>query len=265
MPSPVKRRDRDDRHALDLRQQMVDVLAQRRKQVGLPSHQIPFVDRDHQCARPSRSTRSAMRRSCSSNALLRVHQNDHDFGEANGAQRVGDGELLEFLLDARAAAQAGGVEKIGSARPCQSRSTAMESRVVPASALVSSRSSPSSRLISVDLPALGRPTMATRMERLEMSVIGRGADVVIGRTPPASASVPASTRAARRRDRSIPRRARPRSGPDRPGRAHRPRSRPLSPACLRSCWRQHGRLAGLAGEVGEGAIGRRQARRGRRS
>mgnify|MGYP003408486660 CR=1 FL=1 len=38
---------------------------------------------------------------------------------------------------------------------------AIESRVMPASGPVSSRSSPSSRLMSVDLPALGRPTMAS--------------------------------------------------------------------------------------------------------
>ena len=39
----------------------------------------------------------------------------------------------------------------------------MASRVVPASGAVSRRSSPISRLISVDLPAFGRPTMATRI------------------------------------------------------------------------------------------------------
>ena len=43
------------------------------------------------------------------------------------------------------------------------RSTAMASRVMPASGPVSSRSSPTSRLISVDLPVLGRPTTATRI------------------------------------------------------------------------------------------------------
>ena len=50
-----------------------------------------------------------------------------------------------------------------SSRPCQSRSTAIASRVMPASGPVSSRSSPSSRLISVDLPVLGRPTTAMRI------------------------------------------------------------------------------------------------------
>ncbi len=47
--------------------------------------------------------------------------------------------------------------------PCQLRSTAIASRVMPASGPVNSRSSPSRRLISVDLPVLGRPTMAMRI------------------------------------------------------------------------------------------------------
>jgi hypothetical protein len=45
-------------------------------------------------------------------------------------------------------------------RPPQSQSTEMESRVMPASGPVSRRCSPIRRLIRVDLPALGRPTMA---------------------------------------------------------------------------------------------------------
>jgi hypothetical protein len=48
-------------------------------------------------------------------------------------------------------------------RPCQSQSTEMESRVMPASGPVKSRSSPIRALISVDLPAFGRPTTAMRI------------------------------------------------------------------------------------------------------
>ena len=88
----------------------------------------------------------------------------HDFGEAHRAQRIRDRELFQLVLDPRAAPHAGSIEQRKS-RPCHSISTAMELRVVPASALVSSRSSPSRRLISVDLPALGRPTIATRIGR----------------------------------------------------------------------------------------------------
>ena len=93
---------------------------------------------------------------------LRIDEDDHDFGKTDGVEGVGDRELLELLLDTRTAAQAGGIVDAHSP-PCQSRSTAMASRVMPASGPVTSRSSPSSRLINVDLPVLGRPTMAMRI------------------------------------------------------------------------------------------------------
>ena len=48
-------------------------------------------------------------------------------------------------------------------RPRHSQSTEIESRVMPASGPVRSRSSRSSVLMSVDLPAFGRPTTAMRM------------------------------------------------------------------------------------------------------
>ena len=49
------------------------------------------------------------------------------------------------------------------ARPSRSNGTRMLSRVVPGCSLAMTRSSPSSRLTSVDLPTLGRPMMAMRM------------------------------------------------------------------------------------------------------
>ena len=58
------------------------------------------------------------------------------------------------------------VSKILKRRPCHSRSRPMASRVMPASGPTSSRSSPRNRLISVDLPAFGRPTTAIRSGRL---------------------------------------------------------------------------------------------------
>ena len=53
-----------------------------------------------------------------------VEEHDHDFGEAHGAQRVGDRELLELVLDPGALAQAGGVEELdraGRARSSRAR------------------------------------------------------------------------------------------------------------------------------------------------
>ena len=73
-------------------------------------------------ARPSRSTRSAIVRSCFSNGIVASSSSDDDFGEAHGAQRVGGGELLQLLDDAGPAAQARGVEQLDAATaPGQSR------------------------------------------------------------------------------------------------------------------------------------------------
>ncbi len=55
------------------------------------------------------------------------------------------------------------VSKSFTRRPRHSHSTDLESRVMPASGPVSSRSSPISALMSVDLPALGRPMTAIRI------------------------------------------------------------------------------------------------------
>jgi len=62
-------------------------------------------------------------------------------------------------------------------RPSCSHSMEIESRVIPASGPVSMRSSPIRRLTRVDLPALGRPTMA----------------IWIGLSPSSSSSTPASS------------------------------------------------------------------------
>ena len=52
----------------------------------------------------------------------RVEQHHHDLGEADRAQRVGDRELFELVLDAGAAAQARGVEQLElAARATSSR------------------------------------------------------------------------------------------------------------------------------------------------
>ena len=98
------------------------------------------------------------------------------------------------------------------------------------------RSSPSSALTSVDLPELGRPTMARRMGwTLVFGIFGSvGFSVVVcpcacarasGRVPPARPM----------RDRPGPRRARPRSRSARPapaGRPRRSRSPPARPSHL---------------------------------
>ena len=52
--------------------------------------------------------------------LLRVHQQDHDFGETDGIERIGNRELFELLLDPGTAPQPGGVVNAeGSILPSQ--------------------------------------------------------------------------------------------------------------------------------------------------
>ena len=138
----------------------------------------------------------------------------------------------------------------------------MASRVMPASGPVSSRSSPSSRLISVDLPELGRPTTAMR--------IGLGG---LASSPPLSPSASAGSRrprarshraaprAAPRRDRRGPRRARRRSRSARPGRARKPRAR--RPRAALPSHLLATRIAGLPDRrtrSAKRAIGRQRAR-----
>ena len=62
-------------------------------------------------ARPSVSIRSAICRSCFSKGGATSSDEDHDLGEADGAERVADGELLELALDPRLAPEAGRVEQ----------------------------------------------------------------------------------------------------------------------------------------------------------
>ena len=96
------------------------------------------------------------------------------------------------------------------------------------------RSSPSSALTSVDLPALGRPTMATRIGRL--LVVRLDACVLVlrllVRRPGALRDRLQAERRQHRRPpaRRCPRRARPRPRPARRARAGRPRRSRPSPA-----------------------------------
>ena len=65
--------------------------------------------------------------------VLGVHHQHDDFGETHGAQRVGDGQLLQLLLDTRTTTQTGGVENAEIAALVVELHRNAESRVVPAS------------------------------------------------------------------------------------------------------------------------------------
>ncbi len=53
-----------------------------------------------------------MARSCFSRPCVSVHHQHHHLGKADGAQRVGDGELLELALDLGPPPQPGGVDEL---------------------------------------------------------------------------------------------------------------------------------------------------------
>ena len=70
--------------------------------------QVPFVDRDdHGAAFLLDQIGDAL--VLLLEGVVDVEQHHHDFGEADGVERVGDRQLFQLLLDARAAAHAGGV------------------------------------------------------------------------------------------------------------------------------------------------------------
>ena len=117
-------------------------------------------------ARPSRSIRSASRRSCSSNLLCASIIRTTTSAKRT-ARSASDTDSFSSLSSMRERRRRPAVSNTRNSRPFQVTSTAMESRVVPASGLVSKRSSPRRRLIIVDLPAFGRPSTATRIGRAE--------------------------------------------------------------------------------------------------
>ena len=104
-------RQGDYARASELRQQAVGLGAQLLRLGALVLDEIPFVEADHH--RPALAFGEVGQRQI---LLLerdrRIQQQDDDFGEAHCTQGVGDRELFELLDDARAPAQAGGVEEL---------------------------------------------------------------------------------------------------------------------------------------------------------
>ena len=103
-----QRRHRDQRHAFHLRQLLVGLIAQFADGAGGLFLQVPFVDRDDDGA--------AFLLDQIGDALVLllegvrdVEQHHHDLGKAHRVERVGDRKLLQLLVDAPAAANAGGV------------------------------------------------------------------------------------------------------------------------------------------------------------
>ena len=104
-------RERHHRDAAHLRQQARAILAQRLEQARLVGHEVPFVEADDE--RPP----LALHEVDDGQVLLLerdrgVEEHHHHLGEAHGAQAIGDRELLQLVVDAGAAAHAGGVVQL---------------------------------------------------------------------------------------------------------------------------------------------------------
>ena len=116
-------------------------------------------------ARPSRSARSAMRRSCCSNGIAASKSTTTTSANLTARSPSLTDNFSSFSCTlAFLRIPAVSKMRIGSAAPSdptQSVRSEIASRVIPASGPVNSRSSPRIWFIRVDLPALGRPTTAT--------------------------------------------------------------------------------------------------------
>ncbi len=124
-------------------------------------------------ARPSRSTRSAICRSCISKGW--VASITSTTTSAKVIERIESWvESFSSFSCTLALRRRPAVSTSRTLMPSNSQSTGMASRVMPASGPVSRRSSPIRALTRVDLPALGRPTMT----------------ILIGLSPSSSSSSP---------------------------------------------------------------------------
>ena len=110
-------------------------------------------------ARPSRSARSAMRKSCCSKGIAASSKTTTTSANLT-ARKPSDTESFSSLSCTLAFLRMPAVSKMRICVPSHSVRSEIASRVIPASGPVSKRSSPKIILISVDFPAFGRPTTA---------------------------------------------------------------------------------------------------------
>ena len=119
-------------------------------------------------ARPSSITRPATARSCFS-SMSPASSTTTTTSARRMASSVSATEAASSRLSIRLRRRMPAVSTSRIGRPRHCHSTRIESRVMPASGPVSTRSSPTRRLSSVDLPTLGRPTMVSSIGRLARS------------------------------------------------------------------------------------------------
>ena len=115
-------------------------------------------------ARPSFSITERIAISCFSKGMVASSNNTTTSANLT-ARSPSETAIFSSLSSIRERLRMPAVSKSFIGRPRKFHSTPIESRVIPASGPTNSRSSPSRWLISVDLPAFGRPTMAMRKGR----------------------------------------------------------------------------------------------------
>ena len=112
-------------------------------------------------ARPSSASRLPIPRSCLASGSVASNKSTTTAARPSEAN-VSSDESFSRLSWTRERRRSPAVSSSSMARPLNDHSTATESRVIPASGPVITRSSPTKRLTSVDFPTLGRPTIARR-------------------------------------------------------------------------------------------------------
>ena len=220
-------------------------------------------------ARPSRSTRSAMRRSCSSNGVCASISTITTSAKRIALSASATESFSSFSSIRALAAHAGGV--VDAEMPAvpveiDRDGVAGDAGLGPGEqALLAEQPVDQRRLAGVrpaDHRDADRPRRVGLLARVLLSAAcGSSLGRRCGRQ--------AAPRAAHRRDRQALRRARPRSRPARRARAHRPRARRPAPPAPRSCWRPRSRACRSGAPDrrtrGRPASARRAHRSGRRS
>jgi hypothetical protein len=175
-PGAGETRNRHQRHAVKLRQRRghpVAQLPQRRRLIG---DRVPFVGGDDQRP-PLFGDQIGDRQILPPERFERVEH------RGRRSRRSGSCAACRRPIGARAGPRPGRggatprCRQAGSAGPAIAIRARSKSRVIPGSGPVSSRSSPTSRLTSVDLPTLGRPTIASCSGR---SLLSGSADTSSG-------------------------------------------------------------------------------------
>ncbi len=111
---------------------------------------IPFVDGQQQRAGRRPAGPGPAPSILLGDALVRIQHQHHHMRGGNGLQGARDAGTLHRILDPGLAAHAGGIDQ-REAPAFAFEGTKMESRVVPGTSVAMTRSSPTSRLISVGL------------------------------------------------------------------------------------------------------------------